>query len=301
MNILFVEDSAVSTRVMQHFFHNTPHEITYATDGDEALELWKKERFEIVITDLIMPKMSGQDLVKCIRELEEDSWTYIIALTSDDRIITKDYMFEVGVDDFLTKPFQFRELLQRLNAGIRLIKRTTYAMVYRNLNEIMRVSHTSYPLIHETLRRVSTLLIDEMIATKKEEYFSLSQDKKEVIKAIGICHFGYELDGTLVQNNGFTGYSIFLDYIKRYPELLYLKFAYEMSLCIGGKDIDYHYPDDNSELYCSIMSVVKDYIKYRQLHSLNHKKTIKNLLEDGTYDKEIIKILSKMGSILKEV
>ncbi|WP_147677346.1 response regulator transcription factor [Algibacter pacificus] len=113
MKILIVEDDLVLRQVLEYNLQNADNVITLATDGGDALEKIKLDTPDLVITDVMMPFVSGLELVTWIKENYQDQ-IKIIVLTSlgqEDVVLEA---FSLGVDDFLTKPFDPKELALRI-------------------------------------------------------------------------------------------------------------------------------------------------------------------------------------------
>src|SRR6266498_2758660 len=111
MRILIIEDEAISRRMVKKYLLDAGYEIVEAEDGQIAWELFQNEPFHLVITDWMMPGISGPKLVQKIRASRQKSYTYIIMLTSMDDKENVVLGLESGVDEYLTKPFNGRELV----------------------------------------------------------------------------------------------------------------------------------------------------------------------------------------------
>jgi len=113
MKILIVEDDQVVRKVLEYHLQNEHHIITVATDGADALEKIKLETPDLVITDIMMPFVSGLELVEWIKENYNDQ-IKIIVLTSlgQEDVVLK--AFSLGADDFITKSFDLEELSLRI-------------------------------------------------------------------------------------------------------------------------------------------------------------------------------------------
>ena len=122
MKILIVEDEYISRRMVKKFLVDAGYEIVEAEDGQSAWELFQAEHFQLVITDWMMPGLNGPDLVKKIRESEQKSYTYIIMLSAMDDKDNVVFGLESGVDEYLTKPFNDKELVARVASGMRILK-----------------------------------------------------------------------------------------------------------------------------------------------------------------------------------
>jgi sigma-B regulation protein RsbU (phosphoserine phosphatase) len=125
MNILIAEDDFISRKLLGNILEELGHTVTSASDGEEALRIYERMPTRLVITDWLMPKMDGLQLVKRIREAqkEREDYTYIIMLTAN--IAERQNYFQAmdaGVDDFLAKPLERIELTIRLRVAERILK-----------------------------------------------------------------------------------------------------------------------------------------------------------------------------------
>ncbi|MBI5848520.1 MAG: diguanylate cyclase [Nitrospirae bacterium] len=121
MKILAVDDSDVQLRILRMVLKSAGHEVVEAINGQVAWELLQKEHIRLVITDWMMPTLTGPELIRRIRAANWASYTYIILLTSQD---TKDQVvagLNAGADDYVTKPFDPAELVARLGIAQRIL------------------------------------------------------------------------------------------------------------------------------------------------------------------------------------
>lgn len=121
MKILIAEDNKINRLTLVDFIKELGYQPMVAEDGLQALNIWFEQRPQLVITDLMMPNMNGIELIKQIREHEFDSETYVIVLTAYNDEIHMDESYEGGADDFLAKPFNKKELKQRIKVAERFI------------------------------------------------------------------------------------------------------------------------------------------------------------------------------------
>ena len=122
MKILIVEDDPGSRRLVTLRLTAAGHEVVEAEDGQVAWELFQREPFQMVITDWMMPRLDGRDLIRNIRSSGQKGYTYIIMLTAIDdksQVVTG---LESGADEYLTKPFDNKELIARVASGERILK-----------------------------------------------------------------------------------------------------------------------------------------------------------------------------------
>ena len=115
--ILLVEDDQNFGDVLRSFLEVHDYDVTLAQDGMAGLEAYRKGNWDLLIFDVMMPKLSGFELAKKVRE--NDQQTPIIFLTA--KAMKDDVLagFELGADDYITKPFNSEELLARMNVILR--------------------------------------------------------------------------------------------------------------------------------------------------------------------------------------
>ncbi len=114
MNILLVEDEPRVADFIDRGFRAENHGVTVAPTGREGIDLAKTGDFDVVVLDLMLPDMHGYDV--CQRLRLEGNHTPILMLTAMDAAEDKIKGLKIGADDYLTKPFDFDELLARLEA-----------------------------------------------------------------------------------------------------------------------------------------------------------------------------------------
>lgn len=123
MNILIAEDDFISRKLLINILEELGHEVTVASDGQEAWEAYRAQPMRMIITDWLMPRMDGLELVERVRENDLCDYTYIILLTAN--IGQRENYFkamEAGVDDFLAKPLDRIELEIRLRVAERILR-----------------------------------------------------------------------------------------------------------------------------------------------------------------------------------
>ncbi len=128
MDVLIVDDEAISRKTIDHTLREAGYDVTAACDGEEALGLLKQRRFQIVVSDWQMPKMNGLELCLGIRDMELRRYVYFIMVTSKNRPIDTISGFATGADDYIAKPFNPSELVMRVNVGRRIIGLETREM-----------------------------------------------------------------------------------------------------------------------------------------------------------------------------
>ncbi|HGY9840273.1 TPA: response regulator transcription factor [Streptococcus pneumoniae] len=115
--ILLVDDEVEITDIHQRYLIQAGYQVLVAHDGLEALELFKKKPIDLIITDVMMPRMDGYDLISEVQYLSpEQPFLFITAKTSEQ---DKIYGLSLGADDFIAKPFSPRELVLRVHNILR--------------------------------------------------------------------------------------------------------------------------------------------------------------------------------------
>jgi diguanylate cyclase (GGDEF)-like protein len=120
--ILVVDDSAVSRKLVEHALEESGYSLLFAKSGQEGLDMFRQHSPSIVLTDWMMPDLSGLEVCERIRGDAQREYTYIIVLSSKAE---KDHVVKglaAGADDYLTKPFDPSELLARIGVGCRTVE-----------------------------------------------------------------------------------------------------------------------------------------------------------------------------------
>ncbi len=115
--ILFVEDEEDLTLIVADTLRGQGYEVVTAVDGEDGLEKFKTEGADIVVADVMMPKMDGFTMSKEIRKLSPT--VPLLFLTAKSTIDDVEQGFEIGANDYLKKPFELRELIVRIKALLR--------------------------------------------------------------------------------------------------------------------------------------------------------------------------------------
>ncbi|KFF15111.1 response regulator transcription factor [Flavobacterium hydatis] len=117
MHILIVEDEAGIVQFLQQGLEEEGYQITTASDGLIGFELTQKQKFDLILLDWMLPKITGIDLCKAIRI--KDTTTPIIFLTAKDTILETVEGLKAGANDYIKKPFSFEELVERIKIHFR--------------------------------------------------------------------------------------------------------------------------------------------------------------------------------------
>ncbi len=121
VRVLVVDDSRAQRRMLAVQLQRWGYDVTEAETGDAALAMCSKQTFDIVLSDWVMPGMTGVELCQAFRALPRDGYGYFILLTSKSEKTEIAVGLENGADDFLTKPVSSGELRARLRAAGRIV------------------------------------------------------------------------------------------------------------------------------------------------------------------------------------
>jgi len=125
IKVLIAEDNVISAKILQKNIGNWGYDVVVAQDGEKAWKAYRNENIGLAVLDWMMPKISGIDLCKKIRENdyneENREYTYLILLTAKGQQNDLIKGFSAGADDYITKPFNHHELKARLKTGKRII------------------------------------------------------------------------------------------------------------------------------------------------------------------------------------
>lgn len=114
--ILIVDDEKPITDIIKYNLEKEGYETAIAFDGEAALEQVQEETPDLIILDLMLPKIDGLEVARQVRKTKD---TPIIILTAKDSELDKVLGLEMGADDYVTKPFSNRELVARVKANLR--------------------------------------------------------------------------------------------------------------------------------------------------------------------------------------
>ena len=137
VKILAVEDDPVARAVLRKALQKLGHEVIEAKDGQEAWALMEAEPVRVIVSDWMMPNLSGLELCRKLRARSGSEYVYFILITANsadsaNRIEAAD----AGVDDFLSKPLNVEELWMRLRVAERILR---FATQVRQLEELLPI------------------------------------------------------------------------------------------------------------------------------------------------------------------
>ena len=120
MRILVVDDEDKIRSIIKMYFSREGYDITEAVNGKHALDILEREKFDLIILDIMMPELDGWAVCRQVRSMSK---VPIIMLTARGEEVDRVVGLEMGADDYVVKPFSPRELLARVKAVLRRLER----------------------------------------------------------------------------------------------------------------------------------------------------------------------------------
>jgi CheY-like chemotaxis protein len=146
--ILAADDTEMNISLLERFIRKQGHELVKAVNGQEAVELFEKERPDMVLMDVMMPVMDGYDATRKIREISGEQWIPIIFMSAKVAVEDQVAGLDAGGDDYLTKPVNLRILGAKIKAMQRIAD--------------MRQSLAQYRAAAEEEKYLATMLMGRM-------------------------------------------------------------------------------------------------------------------------------------------
>ena len=181
--ILLVDDEIEITEINKRYLEQGGYDIDIANDGKEALEKYKRNKYSLIITDIMMPNMDGYDLISEVQYLDaEQPFLFITAKTTEpDKI----YALSMGADDYIVKPFSPRELVLRVRNILRRIEKNSTDSISMlgdlEINYNSRIAKINGKQLDLTVKSFELLWLlannPERVFSKTELYEKIWQDE----------------------------------------------------------------------------------------------------------------------------
>jgi two-component system, OmpR family, manganese sensing response regulator len=160
MHLLLVDDEIELTAPLQRLLTGQGYIVDVAEDGDLGWEYAQQGGYDLLILDWMMPKMSGLEICRAIRQKGDN--TPVLFLTAKDTLDDRVAGLDSGADDYLVKPFELRELLARIRALLRRSP-STPKLIYQNLefdcsNQVAYCQGKSIPLSDKEAKLLEYLM-----------------------------------------------------------------------------------------------------------------------------------------------
>jgi len=159
--ILVIEDNVDMAELVAMHLRDIDVEPVLCHDGDQGLDSAQRDKFDLIILDLMLPGKDGIEICQQLRK--QNDYTPILMLTAKSSELDRVLGLEIGADDYLTKPFSVRELIARVKAILRRME-VMYIPVEQGENEILNYGRLEI----DSDRRKVLLAGDEIILTAKE-------------------------------------------------------------------------------------------------------------------------------------
>ena len=181
--ILLVDDEIEITEINKRYLEQGGYDIDIANDGKEALEKYKRNKYSLIITDIMMPNMDGYDLISEVQYLDADQpFLFITAKTTEpDKI----YALSLGADDYIVKPFSPRELVLRVRNILHRIEKNSTDSISTlgdlEINYNSRIASVNGKQLDLTVKSFELLWLlannPERVFSKTELYEKIWQDE----------------------------------------------------------------------------------------------------------------------------
>lgn len=244
MKALIVEDNHLHILSMEKVLNDLDMEYTVVMNGKAALHEWGSNEYDLLITDVEMPEMDGFELIKNIREMETDKYTYIIVLTVDHNPDILEKSFEVGADDFLIKPFQPQELKHRIKAGERITQLFEKQLIIYALAELTETRDFETGEHVERIGNYTKLISNSLKSNPKYTYRMTNRYIENIALSSALHDIGkVGIDDKILKKPGIytpeereimkkhvlIGFSTIQTIQNRYPTVRFLKMASEIA------------------------------------------------------------------------
>lgn len=186
MKILLVEDEEKLSNLVKAFLEKEGYEVIQSYDGKDALDKFRKDEFDFIILDLMLPFVTGESVCRSIRET---SSTPIIMVTAKDEEEDVLEGLEIGADDYITKPFSVKELIQRIKVISRRINKPKTEKVFRIKDVSIDIEKG---IVKKSDKRVDITGVELKILEVFIKNSEIILSREKIIEE----GFGYEFEGT---------------------------------------------------------------------------------------------------------
>lgn len=142
LKILFVEDDKDLNNLVSSYLKDTGFEVVSVLNGLDALKEFGKNNFDLILSDIMMPLCDGYELARQVREL--NTQIPILFMSARDDKPSKQLGYKVGIDDYITKPFDFDELVFKIKAIGRRLKMDSKNIIEIGNFKMVKDEHTAY-------------------------------------------------------------------------------------------------------------------------------------------------------------
>ncbi|MBQ3142355.1 MAG: response regulator transcription factor [Bacilli bacterium] len=171
MKILIVDDEILIRNVIKEYLLIEKYEVFEAENGIEALNIINNNKIDLVILDIMMPKMDGYETLSIIRKNKNIP---VIILSARKEEYDKLSSFEIGADDFVTKPFSPKELIARIKAILKRTKKEEKTFEYKNLKldflgRVLKINNNEINITPKEYELLTYFIDNKSIALSREQ------------------------------------------------------------------------------------------------------------------------------------
>ncbi|MDC0343779.1 fused response regulator/phosphatase [bacterium] len=201
-HVLVVDDSRLERRIIAASLRRWGFDVREAEDAQSALNMCRHQRPDLILSDWVMPGMSGPEFCQAFRDMSGERYGYFILLTSKSEATEVAHGLNAGADDFLTKPVNPHELRARISAGDRIIQ------MQRELREKNRVISDALARLQDVYDKIDADLIQarkiqESLVPLRDQNFGLSR----ITLLLEPCgHIGGDLVGMFSPDPDWVGF-----------------------------------------------------------------------------------------------
>lgn len=170
MKVLIVDDNEVALDTLELALRQDGHDVLSASNGREALDVFRESQVRMIITDWEMPEMDGLDLCRAIRAEQHRGYVYVIIVTCHDTTEDTIEGISAGADDFIAKPFHPGELKARMRAGQRVLALETRDLAIFSMAKLAESRDPETGAHLERVRSYCRILVDRLADQKKLGY-----------------------------------------------------------------------------------------------------------------------------------
>jgi len=186
--LLLAEDEETLAHAISYALKRAGMSLTYAKNGEEALRLLRASVYDMAILDINMPKIDGLAVARLVRQQQDIPILFLTALSGEENILSG---FEVGADDYLTKPFSYKELLARIKAILQRSQRASRHSAQETSLSVGRISIDSAGHVAKMDGKILPLTLTEFhILSYLIEKSGRACRGREILKAVR----GYEAE-----------------------------------------------------------------------------------------------------------
>ncbi|MBQ6125954.1 MAG: response regulator transcription factor [Erysipelotrichaceae bacterium] len=184
--LLIADDEEKIREMLGKYASHEGHDVTLASNGREALKLFENSDFDLVILDIMMPEMDGYETLKKMKEIRDVPCIFLTALGQEyDRI----YGFDIGAEDYVTKPFSLKELMMRIKVILKRENKGSGRIIVKDLildedahtvtinGERAELANKEYELLLYLLKNRGNALTRQAIISKVWGYEYDSDDR----------------------------------------------------------------------------------------------------------------------------